>query len=154
MRVRRGRLPEGGFFEQVVLDLLIAMGYGGDEQRVRRIGGSGDGGVDGVIDQDALGLARIYVQAKRYAADNVVGRQRIQEFVGALSGRQAHQGVFITTSSFTKNAVDDADFVGVSVVLIDGARLGELMVRYGVGVQVRDTYEVVELDENYFDEQV
>ena len=91
------------------------------------------------------------MQAKRYAADNVVGRQRIQEFVGAFQGRQAHQGVFITTSSFTKNAIDYADFVGVSVVLIDGVRLAELMVRYGVGVQVRDTYEVTELDENYFE---
>lgn len=149
--LQRLRVVDPGFFEQVVLDLLIAMGYGGSEQRVRRIGGSGDGGVDGVVDQDALGLARIYVQAKRYATDNVVGRQRIQEFVGALQGRQAHQGVFIATSSFTKNAIDYAAFVGVPVVLIDGVRLAELMVRYDVGVQVRETYKVIELDENYFE---
>lgn len=152
--LQRLRDVDPTFFEQVVLDLLIAMGYGGSEQRVRRIGGSGDGGVDGVVDQDALGLARIYVQAKRYNADNVVGRQKIQEFVGALSGRQAQQGVFITTSTFTKSAIDYADYVGLSVVLIDGARLGELMVQYSVGVQVRDTYRVVELDENYFDESL
>ena len=137
--------------EQTVLDLLVAMGYGGVEQRARRIGGSGDGGVDGVIDQDALGLARIYVQAKRYAADNVVGRPQVQGFVGALHGQQADQGVFITTSSFSREAADYAHQVNASVVLIDGARLSSLMIQYGVGVQVENTYTVVKLDEDFFE---
>ena len=135
----------------MVLDLLVAMGYGGVEQRARRIGGSGDGGVDGVIDQDALGLARIYVQAKRYSADNVVGRPQVQGFVGALHGQQADQGVFITTSSFTKAAAEYARQVNASVVLIDGARLAGLMIQYRVGVQVENTYTVVKLDEDYFE---
>lgn len=145
----QGADPE--FLEQTVLDLLVAMGYGGVDQRARRIGGSGDGGVDGVIDQDALGLARIYVQAKRYKSDNVIGRPQIQGFVGALHGQQADQGVFITTSSFTKEASDYARQVNASVVLIDGARLSTLMIQYGVGVQVENTYTVVKLDEDFFE---
>jgi restriction system protein len=94
----RLREQEPAFLEQAVLDLLVAMGYGGAEKQVRRLGGSGDGGVDGVIDQDPLGLDRVYVQAKRYAADNIVGRETIQAFVGALHGRHASRGIFITTS--------------------------------------------------------
>ena len=121
------------------------------EQRAQRIGGSGDGGVDGVIDQDPLGLARIYVQAKRYAADHGIGRPQIQGFVGALHGHQAHQGVFITTSYFSRDATDYAASVNASVVLIDGARLATLMIQYGVGVQTVQTYTVVELDEDYFE---
>jgi restriction system protein len=147
------RLQSGDpeFLEQTVLDLLVAMGYGGVEQRARRIGGSGDGGVDGVIDQDALGLARIYVQAKRYKSDNVVGRPQVQGFVGALHGQQADQGVFISTSSFTREASDYARQVNASVVLIDGARLASLMIQYRVGVQVENTYTVVKLDEDFFE---
>lgn len=143
---------EPEFLEQVVLDLLVAMGYGGvGGDRARRIGGSGDGGVDGVIDQDPLGLGRIYVQAKRYAPGNVVGRPAIQGFVGALHGRQAGQGVFITTSSFSREASEYAQQVAASVVLIDGARLAALMIQYGVGVQAENTYTVVKLDEDYFE---
>lgn len=147
----RLRAASPDFLEQSVLDVLVAMGYGGVEQRARRIGGSGDGGVDGVIDQDPLGLARIYVQAKRYAADNVVGRPQIQGFVGALHGQQANQGIFITTSSFSREAVDYANSVSASVVLIDGDRLADLMIRHTVGVQVVQTYTVVEVDEDYFE---
>lgn len=149
--LERLRAASPDFLEQSVLDVLVAMGYGGVEQRARRIGGSGDGGVDGVIDQDALGLARIYVQAKRYAADNVVGRPQIQGFVGALHGQQANQGVFITTSSFTRDAVDYARSVNASVILIDGDRLSELMTKYGVGVQPIQTFTIVEIDEDYFE---
>lgn len=152
--LERLRAANPEFLEQSVLDVLVAMGYGGVEQRARRIGGSGDGGVDGVdgvIDQDPLGLARIYVQAKRYAADNVVGRPQIQGFVGALHGQQASQGIFITTSSFTRDAVDYARSVNASVVLIDGDRLASLMIAHGVGVQSVQTYTVVEVDEDYFE---
>lgn len=149
--LRRLRDQQPEFLEQSVLDVLVAMGYGGVEQRAQRIGGSGDGGVDGVIDQDPLGLARIYVQAKRYAADHGIGRPQIQGFVGALHGHQAHQGVFITTSYFSRDATDYAASVNASVVLIDGARLATLMIQYGVGVQTVQTYTVVELDEDYFE---
>jgi restriction system protein len=150
--LRRIRDAEPAFLEQAVVDLLVAMGYGGaDERRVRRIGGSGDGGVDGVIDQDPLGLGRIYVQAKRYAPENVVGRPAIQAFVGALQGQQADQGVFITTSTFSREAVEYARHVNAAVVLIDGRRLSELLIQYRVGAQAEETYTVVKIDDDYFD---
>jgi restriction system protein len=149
--LERLRAATPDFLEQSVLDVLVAMGYGGVEQRARRIGGSGDGGVDGVIDQDPLGLARIYVQAKRYAADNIVGRPQVQGFVGALHGQQANQGVFITTSSFSREATDYARSVNASVILIDGERFANLMIDRGVGVQAVQTYTIVKLDEDYFE---
>jgi len=139
------------FLEHVVVRLLNAMGYGGAEQRGRRLGGSGDGGVDGVIDEDALGLSQIYVQAKRYAPDNVVQRPELQGFVGALVGRGATQGVFVTTSRFSQGARDYTESIQQRVVLIDGPRLAELMIQYRVGVQVKKTYDVVEVDEDFFD---
>lgn len=139
------------FFEQAVLDLLIAMGYGGAEGSATRTQLSGDGGIDGIIDQDALGLSRVYVQAKRYAADNVVGRPAIQEFVGALAGNAANQGVFITTSRFSTGAQTYADQVPTRIVLVDGARLTRLMIRYGVGVQVKRTVQIIEIDEDFFE---
>lgn len=139
------------FFEQAVVDLLLKMGYGGAEQRGRRIGGSNDGGVDGVIDQDALGLDRIYVQAKRYADGNTVGREAIQAFVGALHGVGASRGVFITTSAFTSGARDYVKAVPSRVILIDGARLVGMMIKYRVGVQVKQSYDIVELDEDFFE---
>lgn len=138
------------FFEQAVVELLLAMGYGGTEQRGRRIGGSGDGGVDGVIDQDALGLDRIYVQAKRYKAGNNISRETIQAFVGALHGFGASRGVFLTTSDFTAAAVEYANAVQSRVILIDGDRLVGLMIKYRVGVQVRRTYSTVEVDSDFF----
>ncbi|WP_410876381.1 restriction endonuclease [Nocardia sp. A7] len=138
-------------FEQTVLDVLVAMGYGGTEQRAQRIGGTGDGGVDGVIDQDALGLDQIYVQAKRYSPGNNVGRETVQSFVGALHGVGATRGVLITTSNFTQHAREYAKNVPIRVILIDGQRLAELMIRYGVGVQQRAVFTVVELDEDYFE---
>lgn len=139
------------FFEQAVLDLLIAMGYGGAEGTATRTQLSNDGGIDGIIDQDALGLSRIYVQAKRYGPDNAVGRESIQAFVGALAGNQANQGVFITTSRFARTAIDFANSVATRVILIDGERLTRLMIRYGVGVQVKRTIQIVEVDEDFFE---
>ncbi|HNP58286.1 MAG TPA: restriction endonuclease [Gordonia sp. (in: high G+C Gram-positive bacteria)] len=140
------------FFENAVLKLLVAMGYGGAEGTAVRTQTSGDGGIDGTVDQDALGLSRIYVQAKRYGADNIVGRPAIQGFVGALAGNQAHQGVFITTSRFSADARAYADSVTARVVLVDGDRLTRLMIKYGVGVQVKDTIKIVEVDEDFFDD--
>ncbi|WP_353650050.1 restriction endonuclease [Nakamurella sp. A5-74] len=142
---------EPAFFEQAVLDLLVGMGYGGGDLAVTRTQLSNDHGIDGIIDQDILGLSRVYVQAKRYAPDNPVGRPDIQSFVGALHGQQANQGVFITTGRFSKGAIDYAAGVATRVVLIDGARLAELMIRYGIGVQTRRTFTVVEIDEDFFE---
>lgn len=139
------------FFEQAVVDLLLKMGYGGAEQRGKRIGGSNDGGVDGVVDQDALGLDRIYVQAKRYADGDTVGREAIQAFVGALHGVGASRGVFITTSGFTSGARDYVNAVPSRIILIDGNRLVVLMIKYRVGVQVKQSYDIVELDEDFFE---
>ncbi|OHU23653.1 restriction endonuclease [Mycobacteroides chelonae] len=139
------------FFEQAVLDLIMAMGYGGAKGRATRTQLVGDGGIDGIVDQDALGLSRVHVQAKRYAPDNSVGRPEIQAFVGALAGNQANQGVFITTSRFSSGARDYAAAVPTRVVLIDGPRLASLMIRYGVGVQVKRTVQIVEVDEDFFE---
>lgn len=140
-------------FEQLVVDVLLAMGYGGPAGRGTVTPASNDGGVDGIIDQDALGLSKIYVQAKRYAKDNVVGRPDLQNFVGAMHGK-ATQGVFISSSSFTSGARAYAENLGsgVSLVLIDGERLARLMIKYGVGVQVARTYTIMKLDEDFFDE--
>ena len=147
----RLRQQSPAFFEQAVVDVLLAMGYGGSEQRGRQIGGSGDGGVDGVIDQDALGLDQLYVQAKRYAPGNSVGREAIQAFIGALHGLGAARGVFITSSTFTSGAREYARAIPTRIILIDGRRLADLMIRYRVGVQVRKTYDVVEVDEDFFE---
>lgn len=149
--LRKLRSQDPAAFEQTVLDVLVAMGYGGAEQRAQRIGGSGDGGVDGVIDQDALGLDQIYVQAKRYSQDNTVGRDTVQSFVGALHGVGASRGVLITTSSFTPKAQEYAKNVPIRVILVDGQRLAALMIKYRVGVQQRAVFTVVELDEDYFE---
>jgi len=143
----QGREP--GFFEEAVVQLLLAMGYGGASGSGTVTQLSNDGGIDGVIDQDILGLNRVYIQAKRYGENNVAGRPDLQAFVGALSGK-ADRGVFITTSRFTDGARVYAEAVPTRIILIDGKRLTSLMIRYGVGVQVRETYEVVEIDEDFF----
>lgn len=139
------------FFEQAVLDLIMGMGYGGAEGTATRTQLSNDGGIDGIVDQDALGLSRIYVQAKRYALDATIGRPEIQAFVGALHGNQANQGVFITTARFSSGARAYAESVPTRVVLIDGTRMAALMIRYGVGVQVKQTVHIVEMDEDFFE---
>lgn len=140
---------EPGFFEEAVVKLLLAMGYGGTTGAGSVTALSNDGGIDGVIDQDVLGLNRVYIQAKRYAEGNTVGRPDLQAFVGALSGK-ADSGVFITTSRFSEGAKVYAQNVPTRIILIDGTRLTSLMIRYGVGVQVRETYKVVEIDEDFF----
>lgn len=143
----QGREPE--FFEQAVVELLLAMGYGGTTGAGNATQFSNDGGIDGVIDQDVLGLNRVYIQAKRYNDENTVGRPALQAFVGALSGK-ADGGVFITTSRFSDSARQYAENVPTRIILIDGKRLTKLMIRYGVGVQVKETYKVVEIDEDFF----
>jgi restriction system protein len=147
-KLREGH-PE--FFERAVVQLLIAMGYGGSEKRVQHLGQSNDGGVDGVIDQDALGLNRVFVQAKRYAQGNNVQRPDLQKFVGALADKGATQGVFVTTSTFSEGAIDYVERIPNRVVLIDGSRLTELMIQYKVGVQIQKSFELVEMDEDFFD---
>lgn len=142
---------EPAFFEQAVVDLIVAMGYGNADAAAIRTQLSNDAGIDGVVDQDALGLSRVYLQAKRYALDASVGRPEIQAFVGALHGAQANQGVFITTGRYSSGASQYAAGVATRVVLIDGQRLASLMIRYGVGVQVKRTVEIVEIDEDFFE---
>ena len=139
------------FFERAIVDLLVAMGYGGShEGAALSLGRSGDGGVDGVIDEDRLGLDRIYVQAKRYAPHVGVGRPDVQGFVGSLVGFGATKGVFVTTSSFSAPAIDFVRHLPQRVVLIDGTRLAELMIEHGVGVRVSRTIAVKRLDEDFF----
>ncbi|OYU33452.1 restriction endonuclease [Novosphingobium sp. PASSN1] len=139
------------FFERLIVDLLVAMGYGGShEDAARKLGKSGDGGIDGIIDEDRLGLDRIYVQAKRYGAGSVVGRPEVQGFVGSLVGLGANKGVFVTTSTFSKQALDYARALQQRVILIDGSRLTELMVEFGVGVRASRVIEVRRLDEDFF----
>jgi restriction system protein len=140
------------FLEKSVLELLAAMGYGVDSDSLRHTGGPGDEGVDGVINQDALGLQRIYVQAKRYKDGSNISRETIQSFLGALQG--ASGGVFITTSDFTAGALDFVSkHVTPKIVLINGVELGRLMLKYEIGVNVRRTYKLMEVDENYFSEE-
>lgn len=137
------------FFEAAVVKLLLAMGYGGVGGRGVTTNLTHDGGIDGVIDQDVLGLSKVYVQAKRYSPNNAVQRPEVQGFVGALSGK-ADGGVFITTSRFSPGAVEWVRTVPARIILIDGQRLTQLMIEYGVGVQVERTYRVVEIDEDFF----
>ncbi|WP_295637992.1 restriction endonuclease [Novosphingobium sp.] len=139
------------FFEHVIINLLVGMGYGGThEDTALRLGKSGDGGIDGVIDEDRLGLDRIYVQAKRYASHVSVGRPEVQGFVGSLVGLGASKGVFVTTSSFSKQAVEYAKALQQRVILIDGSRLTDLMVEFGVGVRLSRIVKVMRLDEDFF----
>lgn len=140
------------FFEQLVVDLLLAMGYGSALQDAgQAIGQTNDGGIDGYIQEDQLGLDTIYIQAKRWAIDNTVGRPQIQAFVGSLMGEGATKGVFITTSSFSKGADEYArNMQNVRVILIDGQQLAQLMIEHNVGVSVEKTYTIKQIDENYF----
>jgi len=140
-----------GFFEKLVVEVLVAMGYGDTREDAGSvIGGSGDEGVDGVINEDRLGLDVIYIQAKRW--ENTVGRPEIQKFVRALLGKKARKGIFITTSDFSKNARDYASSIESSVVLIDGEALANLMIDYNVGATVESSYEIKRIDSDYFDE--
>lgn len=138
------------FFEAAVVKLLVAMGYGGADRKATVTPQSHDGGIDGVIDRDALGLDRVYIQAKRYSSSTPVQRPEVQAFVGALSGK-ATTGVFLTTGTFSNGAVEYARTAHTRVILIDGRRLTELMIRYGVGVQSRRILNVVAVDEDFFE---
>lgn len=136
------------FFENLVLDLLHAMGYGASRTDLQHVGRSGDGGIDGIISLDRLGLEKVFVQAKRW--QNSVGPEAVQAFYGALEGRRANKGVFITTSSFTPGAIEFARLVE-KIVLIDGVRLADLMMEYGVGVSHR-LVKIPKIDTDYFEE--
>lgn len=137
------------FFEQVVVDLLVKMGYGGSRiDAGQAVGRSGDGGIDGIINEDRLGLDVIYIQAKRW--EGTVGRPEIQKFVGALQGRRAKKGIFITTSSFTTDAMSYAGIVENKVVLLDGGTLAKLMIDFNVGITPVRAYEVKRIDSDYF----
>jgi restriction system protein len=140
------------FFETLVVDLLVRMGYGGSrEDAGRAIGGTGDGGIDGIINEDRLGLDVIFVQAKRWEAN--VGRPEIQRFAGALQGRRARKGIFITTSGFTAEAKEYAEVIDTHIILIDGQRLASLMFEHNVGVSTVGRYELKRLDLDYFAEE-
>ena len=152
--LQRVRTGTPAFFEKLVVQLLIGMGYGGGSAvnlEKALVGGSGDGGIDGVIDQDTLGLDRIYVQAKRYADGNVVGPAAIRDFYGSLDMRKASKGVFVTASTFSSQSIETAERLGKRIVLIDGAQLARLMIRHGVGCRVEEVLTVQKIDEEFFE---
>ena len=141
------------FFEQLVVDLLVALGYGGSRKDAgQALGRTGDGGVDGIIKEDKLGLDVIYLQAKRYAVDHVVASREVRDFTGSLEGYGAHKGVMITTSTFTRDGIDFVKKLQQKkIVLIDGDRLTQLMIDNNVGVSVAETYAIKKIDFDYFD---
>ena len=148
----RVRKATPAFFEKLIVELLLAMGYGGtSEEAGRALGQSGDDGVDGVIDQDPLGVDQIFVQAKRYAEGNNIGAGAIRDFYGALSLKKAHKGIFVTTSAFSQPAVDTARGLGSRIVLIDGLQLSRLMIRYNVGCRDEDVLHLKKVDEDFFE---
>lgn len=141
------------FFEHLVVDLMVKMGYGGSFANSALITQySHDGGIDGIIYEDKLGLDKIYIQAKRYNLDNTVGAPQIQQFSGVLDGKNATKGVFITTSSYSKEARNYVDNLHKKIVLIDGQDLAQFMIEYNVGVSTKQVYEIKRLDSDYFEE--
>ena len=140
------------FFERLVVDLLVRMGYGGTRSDAgRAVGKSGDGGIDGIIKEDRLGLDTIYLQAKRW--EGPVSRPEIQKFAGALQGHRAKKGVFLTTSRFTDEALDYVERVDNKIVLVDGKTLAELMLDHGIGCSLSASYEVKRIDSDYFTDE-
>lgn len=141
------------FFERLVIKLLVAMGYGGsfkDAARVTQY--SHDEGIDGIIKEDKLGLDSVYIQAKRY--DNgTIGRKEIQSFVGALSGKGATKGIFLTTSTYTKEAIEYTPAPNIKIILIDGKQLCKYMIEYNIGVSTRQVYEIKRIDSDFFEEE-
>ena len=136
-------------FEQLVIDLLVEMGYGGSREEAARVTkASGDEGIDGIINEDRLGLDVIYVQAKRWQA--TVGRREIQSFVGALAGKKAQKGIFITTSAFKTSASEYVKDVHQKVILVDGERLADLMIEHNIGVSILHSYKIKKIDSDYF----
>lgn len=150
--LKRIKAAPPSFFERLVVELLVKMGYGGSRREAgKAIGKSGDEGIDGIINEDRLGLDTIYIQAKRW--EGTVGRPEIQRFVGALHGRRARKGVFLTAGSFSAEAQDYVSRIDPKVVLIDGRELTELMVDFGLGVTTTSTYEIKRVDSDYFGEE-
>ena len=149
----RGATP--AFLEQVVVDLLIAMGYGGGDATMGSVTerSSGDGGIDGTIREDALGLDEVYVQAKKYAEDNTVGADALRIFAGAIDAAGTNKGVFVTTAKFTRSAKEYVARSPKRIVLIDGAELARLMVQYGIGVRTRVHHKIKRIDEDYFSQE-
>jgi restriction system protein len=142
------------FFERLVVELLVKIGYGGSiKDAGKALGKSGDEGIDGTIKEDKLGLDIIYIQAKRWKQGNVVGRPELQKFVGALAGQGAKKGIFITTSNFTKEALDYSPKNETKIVLIDGEQLAQLMIDYNLGCTTQQTYELKKIDGDYFGEE-
>src|SRR5271170_832023 len=140
------------FFERLIVNLLLSMGYGGSAENAgRTLGRSGDDGVDGVIDQDALGLDRVYIQAKRYAVGNNIGAGAIRDFFGSLDRHKATKGLFVTTSCFSSAAEETAEFLSKRIVFIDGEQLAKLMVQQNIGCRVEDTLYIKKLDEEFFE---
>lgn len=141
------------FFERLIVDLLVAMGYGGGRAEAgKALGKTGDGGVDGLINEDVLGLDVVYLQAKRYSPITSVPVREIRDFVGSLEGFRASKGVFVTTSYFPSSAVEFAQKISKRIVLIDGKELTRLMIKHSIGVRTKDIYELKALDEDYFSE--
>lgn len=141
------------FFESLVVDLLIKMGYGDFRPEAGQVvGKSGDGGIDGIINEDKLGLDIIYIQAKRYDGDATVPISDVRDFAGALSSKKSHKGIFLTTSSFPKSAKEFVDKCSHQIILIDGEKLAGLMIEHNVGVSVRKTYQIKRIDLDYFNE--
>jgi len=148
-RIRRAP-PD--FFERLIVNLLLSMGFGGSVADAgRALGRSGDDGVDGVIDQDALGLDRIYIQAKRYALGNNIGSGAIRDFFGRLDRHKATKGLFVTTSGFSPSAIETAQFLSKRIVLIDGEQISKLVIRHNVGCRVEDTLQIKKIDEDFFE---
>jgi restriction system protein len=150
-----GRIQQADpdFFERLIVRLLVKMGYGGTvESAGKAIGRSGDGGVDGLIDQDTLGLDRVYIQAKRYATGNNVGSGAIRDFFGGLDRLRATKGLFVTTSDFSRDARETANQLSKRIVLIDGLALADLMVRFSVGCELVETFQLQRIDEDFFEE--
>jgi restriction system protein len=147
----RNASPE--FFERLIVNLLLSMGYGGAraDKAGRTLGRSGDDGVDGVVDQHVLGLDRVYIQAKRYAAGNNIGSGAIRDFFGSLDRQKANKGLFVTTSAFSPSARETSEFLSKRIVLIDGDQLADLMVRQNIGCRIEDTLHIKKVDEEFFE---
>ncbi|QHS51810.1 restriction endonuclease [Edaphobacter sp. 12200R-103] len=149
----RVRSAPPDFFERLIVNLLLSMGYGGTsaDKAGRTLGRAGDDGVDGVVDQDILGLDRVYIQAKRYAAGNNIGSGAIRDFFGSLDRHKANKGLFVTTSSFSQSARETADFLSKRIVLIDGDQLAELMIRQNIGCRIEETLAIKSVAEEFFE---
>lgn len=151
--LERVRVASPKFFEDVIVSLLLAMGYGGAaKDAARTLGCSGDNGVDGVVDQDPLGVDQIYVQAKRYARGNTISAGEIRDFFGALNLKKAQKGIFFTTSSFSPSAIQTAKDLSTRIVLIDGEQLSNLMIKYGVGCRTEEVLHLKRIDDEFFEE--